>query len=113
MTRNLDHRVEILFPIQDEKLHEELYNILSDYFRDNCQASVLNNEGKWTRITPPDGEQIFRVQKEMLARAARDSENTGPVKLEYTVRRSPPADGQQADGQLVDLQQANGQPTNK
>jgi polyphosphate kinase len=92
MTRNLEHRVEILFPIQDEKLRAELYDILNDYFRDNCQASVLDNEGKWTQITPPSGEKTFRVQKEMLFRAERDSENPGPVKLEYTVRRSPPAD---------------------
>jgi polyphosphate kinase len=92
MTRNLEHRVEILFPIQDEKLRAELYDILNDYFRDNCQASVLDNEGKWTLLTPPSREKPFRVQKEMLLRAARDSENTGPVKLEYTVRRSPPAD---------------------
>jgi len=92
MTRNLEHRVEILFPIQDEKLRAELYNILNDYFRDNCQASVLDNKGKWTQLAPPAGEKLFRVQKEMLSRAARDSENHGSVKLEYTVRRSPPAD---------------------
>ena len=92
MTRNLEHRVEILFPIQDEKIRAEVYDILNDYFRDNCQASVLDNEGKWTLLSPPAGEKPFRVQKEMLFRAERDSENTGPVKLEYTVRRSPPAD---------------------
>jgi len=92
MTRNLDHRVEILFPVQDEKLREELYDMLNDYFRDNCQSSVLDNEGKWTLLSPPAEEKPFRVQKEMLFRAARDSENPGPVKLEYTVRRSPPAD---------------------
>ncbi|GBU26842.1 polyphosphate kinase [Treponema sp. R8-4-B8] len=92
MTRNLDHRVEILFPIQDEKLREVLYDILNDYFRDNCQSSVLDSEGKWEQLASPAGEKLFRVQKEMLARAARDSENHGSVKLEYTVRRSPPAD---------------------
>jgi polyphosphate kinase len=92
MTRNLEHRVEILFPIQDDKLRAEMYDILNDYFRDNCQSSVLNNEGKWMQLTPPAGEKPFRVQKEMLFRAARNSENQGPVKLEHTVRRSPPAD---------------------
>jgi polyphosphate kinase len=92
MTRNLVHRVEILFPIHDEKLRTELYNILNDYFHDNCQTSVLDNKGGWTQLSPPFGEKTFRVQKEMLFRAARDSENTGPVKLEYTVRRSPQAD---------------------
>jgi len=92
MTRNLDHRVEILFPIQDEKLREIMYDILNDYFRDNCQSSVLGNDGKWKQLAPPVGEKLFRVQKEMLSRAARDSEEHGDVKHEYTVRRSPPAD---------------------
>jgi polyphosphate kinase len=92
MTRNLEKRVEILFPIQDEKLRTELQDILGDYFRDNCQASVLDKNGAWIQISPQDGERSFRVQKEMLSRAAEAGEKSGPVKLEYTVRRSPPAE---------------------
>ena len=91
MTRNLEHRVEILFPIQDEKLRSELVDILNDYFYDNCNTSVLDSEGKWTKLIPAAGEKPFRVQKEMLSRAADASEKNGPVKLDYTVRRSPPA----------------------
>jgi polyphosphate kinase len=91
MPRNLEKRVEILFPIQDEKLRAELYDVLNDYFRDNCQASVLDSGGKWTRIVPPDGEKPFRVQKETLSRAARVGADPGPAKLDYTVRRSPQA----------------------
>jgi polyphosphate kinase len=89
MTRNLEHRVEILFPVQDEKLRGELREIINDYFHDNCQTSVLDNSGKWTRITRDNEEKKFRVQKEMLLRAAISNKNPGPVKLEYTVRRSP------------------------
>jgi polyphosphate kinase len=91
MRRNLEKRVEIMFPVQDEKLRAELYDVLNDYFRDNCQASVLDKNGVWTRLTPQSGEKPFRVQKEMLARAARTGENSGSVKLEHTVRRSSPA----------------------
>jgi len=91
MTRNLEHRVEILFPIQDEKLRSELVDILNDYFYDNCNTSVLDKDGKWTKLLPAAGEKPFRVQKEMLSRAADASEKRGPAKLEYTVRRSPPA----------------------
>jgi polyphosphate kinase len=87
MLRNLEKRVEILFPIQDEKLRTELVDILNDYFRDNCQASILGSDGKWTRITSDDGEKPFRVQKEMLSRAARAGKNLSPAKMEYTVRR--------------------------
>jgi len=92
MLRNLEKRVEILFPIQDEKLRGELVDILSNYFRDNCQTSVLNNEGVWTRLVPAQGEKPFRVQKEMLSRAeSRASGGFSPAKMEYTVRRSLPA----------------------
>ena len=90
MTRNLEHRVEILFPIQDEKLHARLRDILFDYFNDNCKSSILDSGGAWTHIKPEEGEKPFRVQKEMLSRAAMASENQGTVKLDYNVRRSPP-----------------------
>ena len=89
MPRNLEKRVEILFPILDEKLKGELYDILCDYFNDNCKASVLNGMGKWAQVTPSSGEKLFRAQKEMLARAARGSDIPSPAKMEYTVRRSP------------------------
>jgi len=91
MTRNLEHRVEILFPIQDEKLRFELLDILNDYFYDNTNTSVLNSEGKWNKLIPAGGEKQFRVQKEMLSRAANTGEKNVSAKLEYTVRRSPPA----------------------
>ncbi|MDR2953055.1 MAG: polyphosphate kinase 1 [Treponema sp.] len=92
MARNLDRRVELMFPVQDEKMRAELREMLNDYFRDNCQASTLDNNGTWTRLIPAEGEMPFRVQKEMLFRAAKVSENPGPVKQEYVVRRSPPVD---------------------
>jgi polyphosphate kinase len=92
MPRNLEKRIELMFPVQDEKLHNELDGIINDYFRDNCQASILNGIGAWTRLTPAEGEKPFRVQKEMLGRAARGSDNTDAVKLDYNVRRSPPAE---------------------
>jgi polyphosphate kinase len=91
MPRNLEKRVELLFPVQDEKLHIELIGIINDYFHDNCKASFLDSNGTWIHLTPGMGEKPFRVQKEMLSRAARTGENTGSVKLDYNVRRSPPA----------------------
>jgi polyphosphate kinase len=90
MPRNLEKRVEILFPILDEKLRAKLYDILNDYFRDNSKSSSLGNDGKWTQLSPADGEKPFRVQKEMLARAARGSDIPAPAKMEYTVRRKQP-----------------------
>ena len=89
MPRNLDKRVEILFPIQDDKLRSQLFDMLNDYFRDNCKASILDKEGNWSQLTPANGEKPFRVQKAMLARAAASADIPSPAKMEYTVRRSP------------------------
>jgi len=91
MTRNLEQRVEILFPVQDEKIRAELIEVLNGYFRDNCKSSALDNKGNWTRVSPPSGEKPFRVQKSLLSRAAEASNIPEPVKMEYTVRRSPQA----------------------
>ena len=90
MPRNLERRVELMFPVLDEKIRFELIDALNDYFRDNCQASVLDSEGKWKRLAPGEKEKAFRAQKETLSRAERAGDNPGPVKMDYNVRRSPP-----------------------
>jgi polyphosphate kinase len=89
MPRNLEHRIEIMFPVLDEKIRAELLDALNAYFRDNCQARVLDSASVWKRLKPSPGEAPFRVQKDMLARAERDSDGPGPIKQEFTVRRSP------------------------
>jgi polyphosphate kinase len=88
MHRNLERRVEIMFPVQDEKIRDELLDVLNGYFMDNCQARVLDSAGTWKQISPSQGEKPFRVQKDMLSRAARDSDSPLAVKQEFTVRRA-------------------------
>jgi len=88
MHRNLERRVEIMFPVEDEKMRAELLDILNAYFQDNCQTRVLDSAGAWEHLKPPSGEKPFRVQKDMLSRAARDSDTHGPVKQDFTVRRA-------------------------
>jgi polyphosphate kinase len=92
MPRNLERRVEIMFPVQDEKIRLELLDILNAYFQDNCQARLLDSSGAWKRRNPPPGEAPFRIQKDALSRAAREADNPWPVKQEFVVRRSPPGD---------------------
>jgi polyphosphate kinase len=91
MPRNLERRVELMFPVQDERIRSELLGILCAYFEDNCQARVLDSGGVWTMLRPAAGEKPFRVQRDMLSRAARSAGNPWAIKQEFTVRRSPPA----------------------
>ncbi|MDR1420547.1 MAG: polyphosphate kinase 1 [Treponema sp.] len=90
MPRNLERRVELMFPVQEEPLRKELLEILPFYFRDNTQAYNLGPDGVWKRRGPAEDEAPFRVQKELLSRAARASGNLWSVKQEFIVRRSPP-----------------------
>ena len=92
MPRNLERRVELMFPVQDEKVRAELRDTLNAYFTDNCQARTLSRDGTWTRLSPQPDEKPFRIQKEMLSRAAAEAEHPWPVKQEFIVRRSPPVD---------------------
>jgi polyphosphate kinase len=41
MPRNLDKRVEILFPVEDEKLKEEIIHILDVQLSDNLKSHIL------------------------------------------------------------------------
>ncbi|MDR0601576.1 MAG: polyphosphate kinase 1, partial [Treponema sp.] len=90
MPRNLERRVELMFPVQEDPLRKELLEILPLYFRDNTHSFSLGPDGVWTRRSPAEGEDPFRVQKELLSRAARTAGNRWPVKQEFIVRRSPP-----------------------
>jgi polyphosphate kinase len=92
MPRNLERRIELMFPVLDEKLRAGLLEMLAAYFRDNCQARVLSADGTWARLCPAAGEKPFRAQEDMLSRAARESDRSGPAKQEFIVRRSPPGE---------------------
>ncbi|MDR0730651.1 MAG: polyphosphate kinase 1 [Treponema sp.] len=89
MPRNLERRVELMFPVLQDDIRKRLKHTLEAYFRDNTQAWTQDRGGDWKRLSPPPGESPFRVQEYLLSRAAADSPET--VRTEFTVRRSPPA----------------------
>jgi polyphosphate kinase len=64
MPRNLDSRVELVTPIEDEGLRAELLDVLERCFADNANAWELAADGLWTRLVPPaDGRRS--VQEEL------------------------------------------------
>jgi polyphosphate kinase len=91
MTRNLERRVELMFPILQDSLRKAVFEILSVYFRDNNNAWLLDSEGVWTRIEPAAGEKAFRAQAYFLSRAAQLNTEEHPVRGDFIVRRSPPS----------------------
>ena len=55
MTRNLDHRVEVVAPVRDPALHQRLCTILDTYLADDRQAWELGADGVWSQRLPTDG----------------------------------------------------------
>ena len=63
MERNLYRRVEISFPILDDKLRARTYKEgLEIYLKDNCQAWIMNSDGSYTRLQPQEGEERISAQ---------------------------------------------------
>jgi polyphosphate kinase len=51
MQRNIDRRVEVLFPIEDKTLREEIIvNVLNIYLKDSDRGYSLDAEGNYSRI---------------------------------------------------------------
>ncbi len=69
MPRNLDSRVELVTPIEDETLRAELIDVLERCFADNTNTWELGVDGVWKRLSAPPGERRS-VQGELCERHA-------------------------------------------
>ena len=71
MPRNLEGRVEVLFPIEDE-LHRTAVRdeVLFMQLRDNTQARLLLPDGSYERLEPGSGEKAIDSQLRLLSSPA-------------------------------------------
>lgn len=69
MERNLDRRVEVLFPIEDQAMLAYLRDdVLGISWRDTAQARILLPDGSQYCQLPKPGEDLFDSQAEFLRR---------------------------------------------
>ena len=67
MPRNLDGRVETLFPVEDEALKTALSkDILAVHLADNMQCHQLGEDGEYIRLTPQEGQPTVSSQDKLL-----------------------------------------------
>ena len=71
MSRNLDKRVELMFPVDDPGHKNSVLYALRAMFRDNVKARCLRADGTYERKQPAPGEQPFRVQQHLQDEARR------------------------------------------
>lgn len=62
MTRNMENRVEIMFPILKTHLKERIHGFLALMLQDNCKAREQDSSGKYYYVKRTDGEKEINSQ---------------------------------------------------
>ena len=71
MTRNLDHRIEVVVPVEDVHVRGELESIFKALLADNSQAWELGADGAWSRVMPKKSERRRPAQLAFMRRRER------------------------------------------
>ena len=81
MTRNLDRRVELMFPVEDPALREQLRKVLELHIADDVKGRRLLPEGVFTPVPDPERYGANRSQTAIAAyfRERALSAATGPA----------------------------------
>jgi len=85
MPRNLDRRIELMFPVESQPCRNRVMGALMAMFQDNVKGRVLGPDGAWARKRPARGEEPYRAQVELYREAvveARQSRAAAGVVLE-------------------------------
>jgi polyphosphate kinase len=98
MERNLDRRVEVVFPVEDAGWADEIKDeILTAYLRDTVNSWELDADGTYRRRLPAPGEKPFdaqawfvaQYQKHTAQRAERAVDRTDEAML--VAQQAPPS----------------------
>ncbi|HMN63162.1 MAG TPA: hypothetical protein PJ988_22535, partial [Anaerolinea sp.] len=69
MTRNLNQRVEVLYPIEDPALIRHVRDdVLETYLADNLKARIMLPDGSYCRPVPSADQPPVNVQEAFIAR---------------------------------------------
>lgn len=90
MVRNLDRRLEIIFPVVSEPLRRRLVDALETYFADNVKARRLGPDGVWS--PPRRRGKPLRAQQKLYedAVAAASAADQAPLQFRPMTRPNEP-----------------------
>lgn len=74
MPRNLERRVEIVFPVEEEELKEELLHILTLQLNDTAKAHVMQPDGSYEKVDKR-GKKVILAQDEFCKEAVQLAKN--------------------------------------
>lgn len=74
MERNLDNRLELMYPIDDQQCKNEALKILDAGFKDNAKAWVMNSDSSYSRVKKPaKPDKIYHSQYELFLQATKSN----------------------------------------
>lgn len=63
MPRNIDRRVEVLFPVQNQQMIQHIRDDILDYYaKDNTKARKMLPDGSYVRVKPQNNEESLNIQ---------------------------------------------------
>ena len=89
MSRNLDRRIELMFPILEKAAFDDVKSILDSYFADNTNAMELKQNGSWEPVSQEsDSSEKYQAQTELYKKYKKLNESK-PKNLDnqFEVRR--------------------------
>jgi polyphosphate kinase len=69
LPRNLDHRIEVVTPVEARPLQARLDAIFDALLADDSQAWELRSDGSWLRVRPPDETERRTAQGDLMRKA--------------------------------------------
>lgn len=69
MERNLNRRVEILFPVEDPSIKQNVRQIIEQMLNDNVKSRYLTSDGEYVRYPISADDSLFNVQDYFLQQA--------------------------------------------
>jgi polyphosphate kinase len=90
MPRNLDRRIELLFPVESPEGRQKALLALDAIFQDNVKGRRLQADGTYKRRRPAKGEEAYRSQIELHREAKRTVERLrAGAEITFEPLRSP------------------------
>ena len=71
MQRNLDHRIEVLMPVGNGRVRQEVHAILDSALEDDTNAWALGADGEWTRVVPAKPAKPHSHHATMMRRSLK------------------------------------------
>ena len=83
MRRNLDRRVEVLFPIESPKLRDRITrDLLRINLEDNVKSRLLQSDGRYERLQPKPGEKALNSQEWLLKNWSRREHGDREIEIQ-------------------------------